>query len=683
MQGSRCAHHASGTASQDGRLTPARGRRLLIAAIAALVVAMLLVFLAAPAPAQAIDIPNPFSILGGAVGGGIGKLAVGAFDAIIKHLFSPIAKFITVELIGWLVAVPDFTQGNVAQLETTVCAMGGGLLGAVATISVARYWTAGFAGGGDSGFSALEGLTRTVGAALLLAMWPWTFSTAINLTNLATSGLLGSASVTDDSARLLAAGLGAAGALNLTGIGVFLNIAIAITASLLFLGLLLLKLVVSISTVLLFVGMPMAIVLWPLVPWIARVAMRAFAVCLMVPFAWALCFAASAALSVNVLSVKGGGGVMDKLLEPLVAIVLLWVMLKLPVTLARVAMLGGQALSGGFVSRAASYAAGRAVSNTVGQALPSWASGTRTKSTETDGAQGRESRTGGQLRNAANMAGAAAAAGATGGAGAVAITASAHRPSGATAATGAGATGVGSQNGRAYTPPPTARAQTAGHSLQDGLQTPSFAGREQDFANEKFEAGFRERSSPVSGEQAERALRHLPDATQRGIRQLVADHGAGAREHIAYQAMGEWTQGEREALRTLAAASPDVRAQAIDGVVGDGNGTSANTALAGGATIEPPIFEESEGRAFDAGDHALAPQPGEMYRTGGPVDRSPAGVGPDDRGSGTGASASSAPGPHVAPAMGSPRPGNGRDTAQTPPAREPRDSDPEPSTFGE
>jgi hypothetical protein len=684
MQGFRCAHHASGTTSQDGRHTPARARRLLIAAIAALVVAMLLVFLAAPAPAQAIDIPNPFSILGGAVGGGIGKLAVGAFDAIIKHLFSPIAKFITVELIGWLVAVPDFTQGNVAQLETTVCAMGGGLLGAVATISVARYWAAGFAGGGDSGFSALEGLTRTVGAALLLAMWPWTFSTAINLTNLATSGLLGSASVTDDSARLLAAGLGAAGALNLTGIGVFLNIAIAITASLLFLGLLLLKLVVSISTVLLFVGMPMAIVLWPLVPWIARVAMRAFAVCLMVPFAWALCFAASAALSVNVLSVNGGGGVMDKLLEPLVAIVLLWVMLKLPVTLARVAMLGGQALSGGFVSRAASYAAGRAMSNTVGQALPSGAGGTRTKSTETDGAQGRESRTGGQLRNAANMAGAAAAAaGATGGAGAVAIAASAHQPSAATAATGAGAAGAGSQSGRAYTPPPTARAQAAGHSLQNGLQTPSFAGREQDFANEKFEAGFRERSSPVSGEQAERALRHLPDATQRGIRQLVADQGAGTREHIAYQAMGEWTQGEREALRTLAAASPDVRAQAIDGVVGDGNGTSANTAGAGGATVEPPIFEESEGRAFDAGDHALAPQPGEMYRTGGAADRSPAGVGPDDRGSGTGAPAPSAPGLQVAPAKGSPRAGNGRDAAQTPPAREPRDSDPEPSSFGE
>ena len=65
--------------------------------------------------------------------------------------------------------------------------MGGGLLGAVATISVARYWAAGFAGGGDSGFAALEGLARTVGAALLLAMWPWLFATAVELANLASS----------------------------------------------------------------------------------------------------------------------------------------------------------------------------------------------------------------------------------------------------------------------------------------------------------------------------------------------------------------------------------------------------------------------------------------------------------------------------------------------------------------
>ena len=57
-------------------------------------------------------------------------------------------------------------------------------------------------------------------------------------------------------------------------------------------------------------------------------------------------------------------------------------------------------------------------------------------------------------------------------------------------------------------------------------------------------------------------MQSLPADTQRGVGQLVAEHGAGAREHLAYQAIGEWSPSEREALRTLAAASPEVRAQA-------------------------------------------------------------------------------------------------------------------------
>src|SRR5438105_2509351 len=83
----------------------------------------------------------------------------------------------------------------------------GGLLGAVATISTVRYWAAGFAGGGDSGFAALEGLVRTVAAALFIASWPWLFDSGVRLTNLFTGSLMGSATVVNRTARLLAAGL--------------------------------------------------------------------------------------------------------------------------------------------------------------------------------------------------------------------------------------------------------------------------------------------------------------------------------------------------------------------------------------------------------------------------------------------------------------------------------------------
>ena len=287
--------------------------------------------------------------------------------------------------------------------------------------------------------------------------------------------------------------------------------------------------------------------------------MRAFAICLIVPVLWALCFAACAAVSLNAISFNGAT-VLNTLLQPLVAIVLLWVMLRLPTHLARVAMLGAAPLGGGFVSRAVSYAAGSQIRDSAKAHLPSWAGG-HTTHPDTNSSQA-ESRTGSRLRTAATLAGATATAAGT----ATTLTAAttASRATGAGAVGTSAATPAQAANGRAYTPPPTAQANTAGRQLQHGLQTPSFAGREQDFANETFEAQYRERTSPVSAQQASAALQTLPADTQRAVAQLVSDHGAGAREHLAYQAIGEWSPQEREALRTLAAANPQVRQEAIN-----------------------------------------------------------------------------------------------------------------------
>ena len=451
-----------------------RGRAgLLLAGMVVLAVVLVVSSVAAP-QAQAkgflgtgISIPNPLSPILGGLSSGVVGLAVKAFEAIIKALFTPLAKFVTVALIGWLTAIPNFAQGHVAQLEHTVAAICGGVLGAVATMSVIRYWLAGFAGGGDSGFSALEGLVRTVGAALFIAIWPWLFQRAIGLANLLSSSLLGSGSTVHDVAKLLEAGLAGTAVGSLSGIGLFLGIAIAIAASLLFLGLLLLKIVVSVSTILLFVGMPFAAVLWPITPWIARLVGRAFAVCLAVPVLWALSFAAAAALTVDTLTLNqltfSANGVLNTLLSPLVAIVLLYMMLKLPIHLSRVAMLGGVAIGGGFASRAVSYAAGSQMRDVAKQHLPGSLGG------RSDAGQA-ESATAGRLRRAATVAGAAA----SGGAGAAAAGAAAARgatASGAAGATGAGSalsaagtgaeTAAGSANGRAYTPPQSARARGA------------------------------------------------------------------------------------------------------------------------------------------------------------------------------------------------------------------------------
>ena len=344
------------------RVSPGRGcavvrRRWQFAAVGAAVLSLTLL-LSAVEPSQAraglLGLPDPGQLIGGllggvghAIGGTVGKLAVTAFDAIVHALFAPIAHFINAQLIAWLVAVPDYAPAgsHVAATERTVLAMAGAALGAVATISVARFWAAGLAG---SGGSALEGLGRTVGAALLLPIWPWIFHTAVALANAASTGLLGSGSVTKSSANLLAVGVGAGVGLGFLGVGLFVSIVMAVVASILFLGLLMMKVVLAISTVLVFIAMPIAIVLSPLVSWISRALVRAFAVCLAVPFVWAVCFAASGAMLNDGLFLKGSSGFFDALLEPLAAIALLWMMLMVPTRLAQMAMLGASSVRGGF-----------------------------------------------------------------------------------------------------------------------------------------------------------------------------------------------------------------------------------------------------------------------------------------------------------------------------------------------
>jgi hypothetical protein len=671
---------------------------LLVAGMVVLVAVLLISSVAAP-QAQAkgilgtgISIPNPLSPILGGLSSGIVGLAVKAFEAIIKALFTPLAKFVTVALIGWLTAIPNFAQGHVAQLEHTVAAICGGVLGAVATISVIRYWLAGFVGGGDSGFSALEGLVRTIGAALFIAIWPWLFQKAIGLANLLSSSLLGSGTTVHDVAKLLEAGLAGTAVGSLSGIGLFLGIAIGVAASLLFLGLLLLKIVVSVSTILLFVGMPFAAVLWPITPWIARLVGRAFAVCLAVPVLWALSFATAGALMVDTLTLNqltfSANGVLNTLLSPLVAIVLLYVMLKLPIHLSRVAMLGGAALGGGFVSRAVSYAAGSQMRGAAKQHMPD-ALGGRSDKSQSEGS------TAGRLRRAATVAGAAASGGASAaaaGAGAArgataSSTAGASGAGGALGTAGTGAkTAAGSANGRAYAPPQTTGAR--GAALQNELQAPAY--NEERHLGEIDHARARALGDPVTVDQAKGALQSLSAASQVGAKNLALEHGQGAQEHYAYQATGEWWPEERDAWRTLAAASPEVRAEALkdaphDAPVGGGVDTSPTIGSGtGGAAGEPTVLEGhstdprpvsdslSEGGGGDVGGGGAGETPASGQEATHAPDRDPWSVDPsavDPSGGRPRPTPAEEPG-----ATTTPPPASGRTNVRPP--REPRDPNP-------
>ena len=465
-----------------------------------------------------------------------------------------------------------------------MAAICGGVLGAVATLSVIRYWLAGFAGGGDSGFSALEGLVRTVGAALFIAIWPWLFERAIGLTNLLSGAMLGSG-ITDARGREAAGGWAGRGPWSalLSGIGLFLGIVVAAAASLLFLGLLLMKIVVSLSTILLFVGMPFAAVLWPIAPWIGRLVGRAFAVCLAVPVLWALCFAAAAALTVDTVTLNqltfSANGVLNTLLSPLVAIVLLYVMVRLPLHLSRIAMLGGMALGGGFVGRAASYAAGSQMRETAKQHLPEGArrasrreaAGRELARPETAhwrdrGGYRRDRRHGGRRsrsrwqRNIGR--------GQRGVDGRELVCVSAQR---APRRPGVARRPSGASDPRAYTPHPARPGEGLGAGAADraargaastkGASTTRWSRRKRVKTRNPVTVG--EAKSGACGP----AARHPTGGRSNSLQNTATD----ARPYLADQATKDgWWPEEREALRTLTAATPEVRAEALQEAQTDG-----------------------------------------------------------------------------------------------------------------
>jgi len=576
--------------------------------------------LASPEPARAIPI-NPLDpiqdILGAgvdAVTGGIGGMAVEGLGAIIKALFAWPAKIMNRELLSWLVAVPDYAihpetaragqdGSNLAQLGATTSAMAFAALGAVATVSGIRYWAAGLTGSG--GLEALDGLARTVAAALFIVLWPWLFPHAAGLANEAGSGLLGSGSVLDDTARLLAVAFVAGVAFNI------LAILIAIGAAVLFLVLLLTKIAVSASTALVFVGMPLAVMLWPIpeLAWIARTAMRAFATVLAIPVLWAVCFATFAAVGIDALSLKGAGKVVDALVMPLVALALLWLTVVAPRTLARMAMLGAQ--GGGFVGRAASHVVARRADAAVAQ-----------KVTATLG--GKAGGHGVRVSQEATTAGPASAnrarPGRLAGAASTVLGRQRSRPdrqSGG-AATGGAPTVGGSepptQQAR-WKPPEGFEQATAAHGAGapgTGLRNPSWREIKDHVPVELAAAAARERAT-TRGDVAQ-AMRSLSPEARHAVMSLMESKGGQIRGQMAHQAArGDLTDTERGAFRTLAAASPEVRTHGIGDFGGSGAGkdsagpTPPNgaTALTGDGSATPPTGQAGHGKSDEA-----SPRPG-------------------------------------------------------------------------
>jgi hypothetical protein len=556
---------------------PGSGRRWPMLAFALGLVA--LVGLAIPHDAEAV--PNPLDLPGKAVGaagdalgGAIGGGAERAFDGIINRLFGGLAANVTTGLITWLIAVPNFTGGNVGALSRSVQGIAFGVLGAVMTIAVIRYWLAGLSLSGSGGYEAVEGFSRTVGAALFVVAWPFLFRTLVALVNQASYAVMHTGPVTRDVANLLGKSLVVGSIPN--GVGLLIKLILALATTLMVLGLVLMKIVMSTSLAFLFVAMPIAVILWPIseLSWLARLALRALATILLMPLVWALCFALFAAIGVDAISFQGGGGVLDKaIIKPLAACALLYAAMTIPRLMLRAATLGAQTPGGGFAGRTGSYLAAGQLGRAVTSHVPAAWGGSKPPDQGQAPAQGmRDQFTGSPGSHRGGVGGALA-------------TVAAVKTGGATAAAARSPTG-------GVRPIPQAGAGITGEA-RDTMPTAGF-----DLARFHERLAQARQRTPTR-EQAQDAYRALSAQQRRAVADLhrgSAESGAAReelmRQLVAQSAHHAHAPERQEAFSVLASS-------AHSGLLGEVIGERAVASPSDEVRPEPPVPPSRQGVLAD------------------------------------------------------------------------------------
>lgn len=351
-------HRPVAPAAPGGAQGRSAAARVAVAGgVASIVFAVVLAAsLAHPAAAHA-EVPVIGPIIGGIEGIGHAVLhpadaAVEAFVKVLQLIFGGIEAKLIAAVISALLSIPNFDNGHVAQLEQTTVALSAGMLTAVLTLSLFRYYITGLTDHGSGGFEAIQSLVRVTGAVGFIILWPGLFNEIVQFPRMFNQALLNSGSVQHNVALLFDAALVAGGgafALG-TGVGLIFLIVIGFIAALVFIALLWMKVLLSVMLMFLYVSMPLVVVVWPVpeLSWLAGAAMKALGVALIVPCVWAILFALSAAINADILTWVPTHSVIDTLLvRPLAGITLMILCLTIPRFLMRTAMIGPHGQAGG------------------------------------------------------------------------------------------------------------------------------------------------------------------------------------------------------------------------------------------------------------------------------------------------------------------------------------------------
>jgi len=270
---------------------------------------------------------------------------VEGFVKLLQAIFGGIEARLITGVIRALLTIPNFDSGNVAGLEKTCVAISAGMLSAVLTLSIVRYYLAGLGDQGSGGFEALQALSRLATAVGFIILWPGIFNTAVEIPALFTGALLGSGSVQHNVALLFdgALVLGSGAFAISGGVGLIFVIIIGLIAAAVFIALIWMKVLLSVLLMFLYVSTPFAMALWPIpeLSWLFTAAMRTLLVALTVPCVWAILFALSAAINTDLLTWVPTHSILDTIIvRPLAGITLMILCVTIPRFLLRTAMIG-------------------------------------------------------------------------------------------------------------------------------------------------------------------------------------------------------------------------------------------------------------------------------------------------------------------------------------------------------
>jgi hypothetical protein len=290
----------------------------------------------------------------------------GLVDGAVKKIFGVKGDWISGTFVQWLIAIkgPGLTSdGAGAALYVATRDFAFAALTAVLTLSVIHYWAAGiFSQGGGAGV-AIEGLVRTLGAALFILAWPFLIDTGVALSALIRDELVPGAKLDLINASLAASSAGSAPA-SLTReaamwqAGLVVGIIIAATYALVALALYVTKVMLTVALLTIAGLMPLGMVLWaiPALSWFANAMLKACAAIVAVQVAWAGEVFLFAGIPSDWLSFSGEGHVLSKIAGPITMIALLILMVLTAPWVMRLAGMGG----GQFLSFMASqWAAGK------------------------------------------------------------------------------------------------------------------------------------------------------------------------------------------------------------------------------------------------------------------------------------------------------------------------------------